>query len=199
MIKLKQVLLILGLLLLLPATARPAPGQDPEEGWQVYINVNEVQDLALEGGGAFGGGYTWVATTGGVVCYSASEQVKFTITDGLADYRVYAITRDGGGQWWFGTSRGASVLDAGGTPFDKGDDTWTTFTTADGLVNDNVWTIAVDGGGRLWFGTWVGASVLDDGGTPFDKGDDSWITFTAADGLASNDDVLAITEDNGGR
>jgi ligand-binding sensor domain-containing protein len=199
MTKLRLLLLIVGLLLLLPATARPAPGQDPQEGWQVYTNGNYVFDLALEEGGALDGGYTWVATWGGVVCYSASQQIKFTTLDGLADNYVRAIAADGGGRWWFGTfGGGVSVLDDGGTPFDKGDDAWTTFTAADGLASKYVRAIAEDGGGRWWFGAAGGVSVLDDGGMPFDKGDDTWITFTTADGLAYSD-VYAIAEDGGGR
>jgi hypothetical protein len=123
--KSKRFLLVLGLTLLLPATARPAPDQEPQEGWQVYTNANYVLDLALEGGGALGGGYTWAATWGGVVCYNASEQVKFTVLDGLADNYASAVAEDGGGRFWFGTFGGVSVLDDGGTPFDKGDDVWT--------------------------------------------------------------------------
>jgi ligand-binding sensor domain-containing protein len=108
----------------------------------------------------------------------------FTTADGLASNSVYATVADGAGHKWFGTGgSGVSVLDDGGTPHDKGDDTWTTFTTADGLADDWVYAIAVDGAGRKWFGCW-GVSVLDDGGTPHDKGDDTWTTFTTADGLA---------------
>ena len=198
MTKLKRFLSTMGLLLLLAGSTGPAQAQDPEEGWQVYTNANYVNDLALEGGGALGGGYTWVAARGGVVCYSASQQVKFTILDGLVDNYVLAIAEASGGRWWFGTSGGVSVLDDGGTPFDKGDDTWTTFTTTDGLAGYNVYAIAEGGWGWLWFGTSGGVSVLDDGGTPFDKGDDTWTTFTTADGLAYNF-VKSIAEDGGGR
>jgi hypothetical protein len=70
MADLRRFLSMLGLSLLVLSTARPAQVQGPEEGWQVYTNANFVYDLALEGGGALGGGYTWVATDGGVVCYT---------------------------------------------------------------------------------------------------------------------------------
>jgi ligand-binding sensor domain-containing protein len=198
MTRLKRCLLLVGLVLLLPGTAGSAQVQGPEEGWQVYTNANHVIDLTLEGGGALGGGYTWVATTGGVVCYSASEQVKFTTADGLVDNYVYAVAVDGGGRLWFGTCGGVSVLDHGDTPLDKDDDTWATFTwTAGGLADSGVHAIAADGGGRLWFGTsGGGVSVLDDRGTPFDKTDDAWITFTETDGLADNY-VEAIAVDVG--
>jgi hypothetical protein len=112
---------------------------------------------------------------------------------------VGAIAEDDEGRLWFGIDGGgASVLDDGGTPFDKGDDTWTTFTESDGLANNRVYAIAVDGGGRLWFGTWNGVGVLDDGGTPLNKEDDTWTTFTESDGLAHNW-VETIVVDGGGR
>ena len=209
MTRCKRCLLIVGLVLLLPGAAGSVPVQGTETGWQAYTNANHVRDLALEGGGALSGGYTWVATTGGVVCYSASEHVKFTTVDGLGDNYVDAIAVGDGGRLWFGTyGGGVSVLDDGGTPFDKGDDIWTTFTTTDGLAGNYVDVITVDGNGRLWFGTgsWSitsgrggrGVSVLDDGGTPFDKGDDTWATFTIYDGLCS-DSVSAIAVDGEGR
>jgi len=199
MTRFRQCRWLVGLMLLLPGAGGPARAQGPEEGWQVYTNANYVNDLASEGGGALGGGYTWVATTGGVVCYSATQQVKFTAADGLPCDPVYAVAVDSEGRLWFGTPCGVSVLDDGGTPFDKDDDTWATFTTADGLADNAVLAIAVDGGNRLWFGTWGGGvSVLDHGGTPFDKGDNTWATFTTADGLADNW-VRAIAVDSGER
>jgi ligand-binding sensor domain-containing protein len=98
-----------------------------------------------------------------------------------------------------GTDDWVSVLDDGGTPFDKRDDTWASFTTADGLAENRVYAVSEDGGGRLWFGTDSGGvSVLDNGGTPFGKEDDTWTTFTADDGLADNV-VSTITVDDGGR
>ena len=197
MTRFRRCVWLMGLMLLLPDAGGPAQAQGPEEGWQVYTNASHVRDQVLEGGGALGGGYTWVATDGGVVCYSASQQVKFTFADGLASNYVNAITVDSGNRVWFGTTGGVSVLDDEGTPFDKGDDTWTTFTTADGLTDNWVYAIAVDSGERLWFGTGGKVSVLDHGDTPFDKDDDTWTTFTTADGLASNS-VYAIAVDGRG-
>ena len=199
MIKFKRFLLILGLGLCLAGATGLSRGQGAEEGWQVYTNADYVNDLALEGGGALGGGYTWVATDGGVVCYGASQQVQFTTLDGLADNRVNGIAEDSGGRWWFGTySGGVSMLDDGDTPFDKGDDAWTSFTTTDGLADIHVDTIVEDSRGRLWFGTESrGASVLDDGSTPFDKMDDTWATFTTADGLAHNNVYVIAADDRG--
>jgi len=195
MTRFRRCVWLVGLMLLLPRAAGPAQAQGPQEGWQVYTNANYVNDMALEGGGALGGGYTWAATDGGVVCYSASQQAKFTTLDGLADNSVLAIAVDSSGRLWFGTDPGVSVLDYGGTPFDKRDDAWVTFTIADGLAGYYVRAIALDSANRLWFGThYDGMSVLDHGGTPFDKGDDTWATFTTTDGLASNY-VWAIAAD----
>ena len=84
MTKLRWFLSTLGLILLLPRTVSPVQGQGPGEGWQVYTNGNYVNALGLEGGGALGGGYTWVGTEGGVVCHIASEQVTFTILGGTS-------------------------------------------------------------------------------------------------------------------
>jgi ligand-binding sensor domain-containing protein len=158
----------------------------------VYTNDSGIQDLV-----AMDGGHTCAATSGGVVCYGTGEQIKFTTADGLADNWVCAIAVDGAGRLWFGTDGGVSVLDHGGTPFEKSDDAWATLTTADGLADNDVCAIAVDGAGRLWFGTYYGVSVLDHGGTPFDKGDDAWATFTTADGLAAAA-VRAIAVDGAG-
>ena len=156
-----------------------------------------------------GAGRKWIGTARGVSVLSDNSTphdksddawTTYTVDDGLAHEDVVAVALDGAGHKWFGTwGGGVSVLDDGGTPHDKGDDTWTTFTTADGLANNNVQAIAIDGAGRKWIGTWDGgASVLDDGGTPYDKGDDTWTTFTTDDGLVSNY-VYAIVVDGTGR
>jgi ligand-binding sensor domain-containing protein len=197
--KLRRFILVLGWVLLALNIGKPAYVQGPEEGWRVYTNSNHIRDLAFEGGGALGGGYTWAATFGGVVCYSANEYIKFTTLDGLAGSNVHAVAEDDGGRWWFGTGGGVSLLDDGGTPLDKDDDTWAAFTIADGLAGKSVRAISEDSEGRWWFGTWEGGvSVLDGGGTPFDKGDDTWITFAEPEGLADAY-VIAIAEDGGGR
>ena len=65
--------------------------------------------------------------------------ITFTSADGLADNGGHAMAIDSAGNWWFSTwDSGASGLDYGGTPFNKGDDNWITFTTVDGLAVDSV-------------------------------------------------------------
>jgi hypothetical protein len=172
--------------------------------WADGLATGWVFAVAIDGAGR-----KWIGTARGVSVLSDNGTphdkgddawTTFHDTDGLASDDVYAIAVDGVGRKWFCTwDGGVSVLDDGGTPHDKGDDTWTTFTTADGLADNRVYTAAVDGAGRKWFGTWGGGvSVLDDSGTPHDKGDDTWTTFTSADGLA-DDWVYAIAVDEAGR
>jgi hypothetical protein len=81
---------------------------------------------------------------------------------------------------------GLSLLDHGGTPFDKTDDTWTTFTISDGLTSNWGYAVTLDSSGNVWVGTGYGVNVLDTAGTPFDGTDDSWTAFTMADGLISS-------------
>jgi ligand-binding sensor domain-containing protein len=186
------------------------PFDETDDAWATFTTAdglayNDIDAIAVDGAGRlwFGtdGGGVSVLDDGGTPFDKGDDAwATFTTADGLAGNNVWAIAVDGAGRLWFGTyGGGVSVLDDGGTPFDKGDDTWATFTTADGLAGNNVEAIAVDGAGRLWFGMWgSGVSVLDDGGTPFDKGDDAWATFTTADGLASSD-VFVIAVDGAGR
>ncbi len=99
---------------------------------------------------------------------------------------IWSIAIGEMGLKWVGTADGVSVLDDGGTLFDKSDDTWQFFTTADGLVDNSVNDIITDAAGLEWFGTTDGVSVLDDGSTPFDKSDDTWQSFSTANGLVNN-------------
>jgi ligand-binding sensor domain-containing protein len=111
----------------------------------------------------------------------------FTEADGLGYRSVVDIAVGGSGHKWMGTfGGGVSLLDDGGTPFDKADDAWQTFTTSDGLGSDYVTGVVIDGGGNVWFATYGGVSVLDHNGTPLNKSDDVWQTFTVSDGLATN-------------
>ena len=148
---------------------------------------------------------------------AADRWTTFQATDGLPANDVRALALAANGLKWFGAvdwqsgpSVGrAGVLDDGGTPFDKADDTWQNFDASDGLVAAEVHDLAIDGNGLIWFGAvgqfagsdggnhwpqqpanrplvnYGGVSVLDDHGTPFDKTDDAWQTFSEADGLVN--------------
>jgi len=185
------------------------PSYKEDDTWATFTTTdglagNTVYAIAVDSGGRlWSGTYSdgvSVLDHRGTPFYKGDDiWTTFTESDGLANNYVRAIVVDGGNRPWFGTySDGVSVLDHGGTPFYKGDDTWVTFTESDGLADNYVHAIALDGGNRLWFGTRVGVSVLDHSGTPSYKGDDTWTTFTTADGLASNY-VDAIVVDSGGR
>ncbi len=156
---------------------------------------------------------------------AANRWTTFVDTDGLPanDVRALALANDGlkwfgAVDWQAGPSAGrAGVLDDGGTPFDKADDTWQNFDASDGLLADEVHDLAIEGNGLIWFGNlgqyagsdggnrWPhqpdnrplvnigGVSVLDAHGTPFDKTDDTWQTFSEADGLVNyNVNAVAI-------
>jgi len=107
MTRFRQCMWLVGLMLLLPGAGGPAQAQGPQEGWQVYADANYVNDLVLEGGGALGGGYTWAATTEGVVCFGVGQQAEFITADSLAGNYVRTITIDGEGRC--GSGRGMAV------------------------------------------------------------------------------------------
>jgi len=150
----------------------------------------------------------WIGTSSGLNAFddggtphdkSDDTWTTFRTEDGLSKNNLRAVTLDGSGRKWLGTwGGGLNVLDDGGTPHDKSDDTWAVFTTTDGLANDSIYSVAVDGSERVWVGTYDGLSVLDFAGTPFDKSDDAWMTFTTADGLASHY-VYSVAADRDGR
>ena len=95
----------------------------------------------------------------------------FVDTDGLPANDVRALTFTPDGLKWFGAvdwqagpSAGrAGVLDDGGTPFDKADDTWQHFDASDGLLADEVHDLAIEGNGLIWFGN-LGQFAGSDGG-----------------------------------
>ena len=174
-------------------------------------------------------GPRWVGTSGGLSAFDDagtpyhSEDdtwASFRTDDGLNTDSVYDLDFDVAGRLWMGSrprgtgseyvDGGLSVLDDGGTPFDKGDDTWMTYVPADsgGAFNAWVYDIAPDGPARVWAATypwWTGSEyeggglvLLDDAGTPFDKADDTWTVFTTTHGLAS-DWVYSVAVDGDGR
>lgn len=175
-------------------------------------------------------GYKWIA------CYGAGVNVfddggtpydraddhwaTFRRTDGLNTDDTYDLDFDSAGRLWVGcrprysggvyVDGGLSVLDDGGTPFEKADDTWMTYVPTDTLGTFTGWLyeIATDGLERVWIGSYPwwdgskyvggGLALLDYAGTPFDKSDDTWTVFTTTHGLAS-DYVYAVAVDRDGR
>lgn len=87
-----------------------------------------------------------------LLCCSAAlpegRFLNYSASDGLPSNTVYAITQDGNGCLWIGTSNGLCRFD--GARFQ---------TIQDGLPARRVTSLAVDAGGRLWIGTTAGLCV----------------------------------------
>jgi two-component system sensor histidine kinase ChiS len=156
-------------------------------------------------------GHLWVGTTGGVSIRTLEgDWLTLTDADGLASNVVMDITPDPTDtqRRWFATDDGGSLLDDGGSPLDKTDDSWITFDKDDGLAERYLWTVAVDDNGDVWFGTnridengdehGYGISVLDLNGTPFSKADDTWITYTTTTSDLSHNVIHDIVVDEQG-
>ena len=194
------------------------PLDKSDDVWQPFhhgdgLTDNDVTDIAIDGAGNkwfatmydnWGGGVSVLDDGGTPFDKSDDTWEWFGTGHGLTHYDVYAVAIDGAGNKWFATRRdvwgnGVSVLDDGGTPFDKSDDTWERFGTGDGLTGDGTtYSLAIAGSGLKWFASWGGGvSVLDDGGTPLDKSDDTWQSYTTADGLADNDIPAIATQVSG--
>ena len=144
-------------------------------------------------------GGLWVGTAGGLAYRSPDGAwLAYTTADGLAGNAVLALAFDGAGRLWIATDNGASVLDDGGTPLNKGDDTWARFRAADGLPTGPVIGVAIGGSNTVWFATRDrGAAVMTGAATPFNKADDIWTTFTTADGLPANQVNKLLLDDAG--
>ncbi|HUW10997.1 MAG TPA: two-component regulator propeller domain-containing protein, partial [Anaerolineae bacterium] len=199
------------------------------ENWTAYSTVDGLVSNAVY---AFAEeeDLLWIGTAGGInnlddggTPYDREDDTwtSFRTTDGLNTPSVRALDFDraeylwaastpqysSGGQYVEG---GLSVLDHGGTPFDKSDDSWMTYHPEDsgGLFNAWAYDIAVDGAQRVWAATyrqWDGSQyvggglvLLDHASTPFDKSDDAWTVFTTADGLSS-DYAYAVALDGTGQ
>jgi len=89
----------------------------------------------------------------------------FSTRDGIRSSLVTAIDIDYLGRKWIGTQdAGVTVLDDGGTPFDKSDDDLTQgLGTDDGLTDLNIRTVAYDRDGVMWIGTPEGLFYWFDG------------------------------------
>lgn len=98
----------------------------------------------------------WFGTPKGVAFHAVWETKKewkvYSVSNGLINNRVQAITADAAGKLWFGTASGISSFDG---------QIWKNYTVADGLGNPCVNDIAIDGEGAIWFATNNGISVLD--------------------------------------
>lgn len=128
------------------------------------------------------GGY--IVTGRGVFYYdpeddSSAPFVNLSISDGLADERVFDIASEPDGTLWIGTEGGLSRYDG---------EKFTNFTMADGLPDNRVDSIYFSDNGMLWFGTVKGFSRYD--GKEFTK-------FAIGDGQGK-DHIWSIDGDSDG-
>jgi PAS domain S-box-containing protein len=104
----------------------------------------------------------------------------YTVKNGLAQNRVYAVYRSRDGAAWSGTlNRGLSKLENG---------RFTNYTTKDGLAANTISSIAESPDGTMWFGTPNGVSAMSQNG---------WRTYTGRDGLPS-EDINCLFQDSTG-
>ncbi|MBI5867574.1 MAG: hypothetical protein HZB43_04690 [candidate division Zixibacteria bacterium] len=100
-----RALILIGLISLIgpitPVSAQSLPFA--RSAWSNYTFVNDAMGLAASGD------TLWVATTGGLVRFTADapdSQSRFTNVDGLGDIDLRFVALDSGGQVWTGGSRG---------------------------------------------------------------------------------------------
>jgi len=143
-----------------------APSQairsDDEATWTTYrktdgLASDYVRAIVVDGDNI------WFGTNDGVSVFDGSNWTTYGTADGLVNKIVNAIAIDQEGNKWFGTYKGVSKLDDGGTPHNKSDDTWTNYSTLPGLKINRISAVAVDKAGNIWFGTKVEAYPDEDG------------------------------------
>jgi hypothetical protein len=150
-----------------------APADDQ---WQTFTTAHGLVSPYVFAMAIDPAGYKWFGTEdpGGVNVLDdhgtplndADDQWEtFTSTDGLASGWLRSIRTEGTNEKWFGVSGtwtgggGLSVLNDGGTPLSKSDDTWVNHSTSDGLATNGVEAMAAEGPFR-WFCTPNGVSEL---------------------------------------
>lgn len=87
----------------------------------------------------------WAGTWGGGVSYfDGNRWHNLTTRDGLAGNIVFSITRDGRGDFWFGTNHGVSRYDG---------KLWQTIGKGEGLPDERIYALAATRAGDVWAGT----------------------------------------------
>ena len=163
------------------------PSNKIDDTWQIFttsmgLSNNRVLTICINstGGkwfGTYGGGVSYLNDNGTPTNTADDTWTTFTTIDGLISNDIKAIGIDAfGGKWFCTAGGGVCYLDDGGTPSEKGDDSWIVFSESDGLQSDWIDAIAIDGLGNKWLGASY-ISLLDDNGTPLNKGDDTVSIF----------------------
>lgn len=101
-------------------------------------------------------GRMWVGAIGGLSRFDGNEFVNFTREKGWPLAFMYAIYREPGGAFWFGTQADGVLR------YDPKTGQRRQLTTNDGLVMNMVTAIAQDSTGAMWFGS-PGGVARDDG------------------------------------
>jgi signal transduction histidine kinase/ligand-binding sensor domain-containing protein len=129
-------------------------------------------------------GELWIGRRGGLTHLRESGTSfiakTYTVSDGLAQNRVYAVHRSSDGAVWAGTlSAGLSRLKGG---------SFTTYTVANGLVSNSISSIAESSDGTMWFGTPNGLNELSEGHLR---------AYTSKDGLPPGNVNCLLPDSNG--
>jgi ligand-binding sensor domain-containing protein len=157
--------------------------------------ASAVRGLAIDAAGR-----VWCATSDGVSVLDPAgtphdktddRWATFTVADGMAGDWANAIAVEGDRLVWIvHESASVSVLDCGGTPFDKADDVWATYGESAPIGKRSGYSVTVDESGLKWFGLCDGVWAFDDGGSPLVGADDRWLRFDIGDcnpGIAIDD------------
>jgi ligand-binding sensor domain-containing protein len=175
-----------------------SPADRMDDTWTSFHRSDGLADDWITAMAVGGGGTIWMGTwssglsvldDGGTPHDKSDDQwTTYSTSDGLANNQVRALAADGPSRIWVGTyTGGLSLLDFGGTPANKADDTWTMFTKVDGLSDNDIFGLELDSQNHVWAATFGGGlSVLDHKGTLSDKSDDTWTSFLQTDGLVSS-------------
>ena len=119
--------------------------------------------------------------SGGTVPAQTYYFDNYSVSDGLAQSKVFAIIQDRNDYIWLGTEGGVSRFD--GLGFEN-------FTSEDGLAINGVRTLFEDSLGVLWFGH-TGGGITRFDGRKFE-------IFREAS-MFINSDITSINQDSGGR
>ena len=165
---------------------------DPSDDAITYFRTadglvaNYVEGVSLDVAGR-----VWCATSEGISVLDAAGTLRdkaddrwatFTSGDGMSGDRANAIAAEGDRLVWVvHESASVSVLDHGGTPFDKTDDVWATYVENTPIGKRSGYSVLIDGSGVKWFGLCDGVWAFDDGGSPLDVDDDRWLRFDIGD------------------
>ncbi len=111
----------------------------------VSITLNKIKAAITSNNGDL-----WLATSQGVIQYTGTEVIRFTIADGFLVDDIRDVHEDHWGNVWFATW-GGGVVRYDGNSFQS-------ITTKDGLIHNNVSSIHSTTGKDIWFGTEGGAT-----------------------------------------